>query len=349
MTTHPTAPQAETPQTARRPIACEPASAGRRRRSRAASAVPFAAALALIGVEALLTARGHVLAGEVADAALLLLLAGLWRLPGAHGQLAVWACWALALVALTRLLALGMPLRDASTSLATLVVALLVIAATVAGARAASVPLALLLRVRAKALIALSAGGGLALGLVAHLLGAARLWQPGASARQVLLALLAALFAALAEELLFRGVVQVALTRVALRAGTLMSVALFAASYLDGASAAIVLVVALAGGLFALAAHRARTLLAPAAGHLSFMLGFGVLWPWLLGRAGSAGGRAWVLALLAAALAALGGWVLARGPGGIRLGVAGAPAGRRRPGAQAAVRGRAQDPRSAGS
>jgi membrane protease YdiL (CAAX protease family) len=293
-----------------------------RRAAGAPATVPSGAALLLVVIEALLIAPGHVLAGELADGALALLLASLWRVPAPPpaGEPALGACRALAVVAVSRVIALGLPLRDASPAIDTLVVALLVGGTSLAAAPLVGASLRSMFRVRAGALQLVGVLAGLLLGLLAHFLGAGRLWGAGAGGGQVMLVLLAAGSAALVEELLFRWVVQIPLQRIAPRFGILASTALFAASYLGAGSAALVLVVALAGAVFAVVVYRGGTLLGAAGGHVCFVLSAGALWPWLLGGAGAGlAGASWVLAALALALAALAAAALLRGAGGIRL------------------------------
>jgi membrane protease YdiL (CAAX protease family) len=85
------------------------------------------------------------------------------------------------------------------------------------------------------------------------------------------------------EELLFRGVLQVSLQRAAGRTGLIAANILFAATYLDLSSIALVLVVALAGLCFAHAVARSATLTGAVAGHVLLVVGAGWLWPVVLG------------------------------------------------------------------
>jgi membrane protease YdiL (CAAX protease family) len=100
----------------------------------------------------------------------------------------------------------------------------------------------------------------------------------------VLVALAAATAAAAVEEVVFRGLVQVTLQRVAGRAGLVAASALFAATYLDASRAALVLAFALAGLVFAYAVARTGTLAGAVGGHVLLAAGAGGLWPAVLGR-----------------------------------------------------------------
>ncbi|MBV9535463.1 MAG: CPBP family intramembrane metalloprotease [Solirubrobacterales bacterium] len=99
-----------------------------------------------------------------------------------------------------------------------------------------------------------------------------------------MVALVAVAAASLTEELLFRGLVQSTLQRSIGRAGLLAATALFAATYLGLGPAALVMVVALAGLVFAVIVARTGNLTGAVAGHALFALGAGAFWPVLLGR-----------------------------------------------------------------
>jgi membrane protease YdiL (CAAX protease family) len=249
--------------------------------------LPFGYAALLIGTEAGLIENHHVLAGAIVDAVLVLILVNAAQDPVSPARGTTHpvdrAMRALAVVGLSRVIVIGLPLRDASTSLATLVVALLVAAATLGIARVVAVPIRSMLVLRAPLLQRQAVLAGFVLGLVAYLVGAPRWWAGGASVGRVLLALVAAAAAACAEELLFRGLLLVSLRRVAARTGLAVSTAMFAATYLDAGSAPLVLVIALSGVVFASVVARSGSLTGAIGGHLAFALGAGGLWPALFG------------------------------------------------------------------
>ncbi len=256
---------------------------------------------ALIGVEAGLIARGHLLAGDIADAAIVVALLNVGRAPKASAPSApvnvtIAAARALAFAALIRVVALGLPLRDGSNVLGTLVVTGLVGVPAIFAAPYLGVSLWAMatrfppvgLRTAVAGLVAVAAAG-LALGLVAYLAGAPDLWRAGASRNQVLVALVAACAAAAVEEVAFRGLVQVTLQRVAGRAGVLAASALFAATYVAIRPVALLLTIALAGLVFALSVAWTGRLQAAVVGHLLFVVGAGGLWPGVIGRRHPAG------------------------------------------------------------
>ncbi len=250
--------------------------------------LPFGYAALLIGSEAGLIENHHVLAGGIVDAGLVLILANAVPDPISPTTPRVVdpadaAMRALAVVALCRVIAIGLPLRDASTALATLVVALLVAGATLGTARVVAVPIRAMMKVRAPRLQRQAILAGFVLGLAAYLVGAPRIWAPRASADRVLLALAAAVAAAFTEELLFRGLLLVSLRRVAARGGMLASTAMFTATYLGAGSAALVLVIALAAVVFASVVVRSGSLTGALGGHAVLALCAGGLCPALFG------------------------------------------------------------------
>jgi membrane protease YdiL (CAAX protease family) len=251
------------------------------------AAAPLVCVAACICVEAALIAPGHELAGEIVDAALIFIF--LQFAPSSsrgatRSRLSKAAICALALVPLIRVAALGLPLRDGSDPVGLLAVAVLVGVTAVALAPSVGVSRRTLLAAsspRSQLPVILA---GLLLGFVAYLVGAPALWPVGAAAHRVLLGLLAAGCAAAAEEIVFRGVVQVTLQRAAGRAGVLAASAVFASIYLGANSVSLVLVFALAGLVFAHTVARTGTLAAAIAGHVLLVLGAGAIWPALLGR-----------------------------------------------------------------
>jgi hypothetical protein len=270
-------------------------------------------AVTLLCVQAGLLAPGHYLAGDIANAGLLVLLVNAGPDPEtcatATEAAAVAAMRALAVVALIAIIGLGLPLHDGSDAAGTLVVAMLVGAAAIWIAPGVGLPRASLLRARLSTLHLWPAAAGLALGLVAYLLGASPVWSAGASGARVLVALVAAVVAAAVEEGVFRGLVQITMQRAAGRVGFVGSVVLFSATYLGTGSAALVLTFALAGLIFADNVARTGSLVGAGLGHVVLVLAAGALWPAVLGRRHHASlsdlGTTIVLSLAIAVVAAL--------------------------------------------
>ncbi|MDQ6778821.1 MAG: CPBP family intramembrane metalloprotease, partial [Actinomycetota bacterium] len=262
-------------------------------------------AVALICVEAGLFAPGHVLAGEILDAVLVLILLNVSRdpAPGRSGERAATdaAMRALALVALVRVVAAGLPLGDGSQALGTLVIALLIVPTAIGIGYVASVPIFRLMALGPVRAPVLASAAGLVLGLAAYLFGAPRIWSTGAHGGGIALALAAATAAAAAEELMFRGVVQATFQRVVGRLGVVVATALFATTYLSAGSAGLVLVIALAGAVFGYVVWRTSSLGVAIAGHVVLALSAGALWPELL----SADRGAWSHSPAATILAAV--------------------------------------------
>jgi membrane protease YdiL (CAAX protease family) len=227
--------------------------------------------VALAVVEVALIAPGRVLAGQIADAVLLLVLLNFrGRGPehswSARERGAQAAMRALALVPLARVLAAGLPAGRFSEALNELLIGLLL--------GFAAIWLAPMVGV---------------LGLVVYLLGAPSLLPAGAGAGRVALAAIAVTTAALVEELVFRGVVQITLQRVAGRIGLIAAAALFACTYLSAGSASLVLAFALAGVVFAQVVARTGVLGGAIAGHCALSIGAFLVWPAVLGRTPSTG------------------------------------------------------------
>jgi membrane protease YdiL (CAAX protease family) len=251
-------------------------------------------------VEAALVAPGHVLAAQIVDGILLLVLLNFGR--GERGlgssvrdRPAVRAMRALALVPLARVLAAGLPLGHFSEALGEIMVALPVGYAAIRFARVAGVSLrglfgAAALRPRgARALrpeVDVPVAGGL-LGVLAYLVGAPSLATSGSPPSRIVLAVAAVTVTVLVEELVFRGLLQTTLQRVAGRVGLIAATALFASAYLGSGSAALVLTLALAGVVFAYGFAQTGTLRAAVLGHYELAIGAFVVWPVLFGRSDS--------------------------------------------------------------
>jgi membrane protease YdiL (CAAX protease family) len=240
-------------------------------------------------VEVSLIAQGHVLAGQIADGALLLVLL---NFRGRRSEQHSWgrergvpaAMLALALVPLSRVLGAGLPIAHFSLALNELIVLLPIGFAAVRLAPMVGVSVRRLARARFGRDEAAVAGVGAVLGLVVYLLGAPSLLPAGAGAGDVALAAVAATAAAVVEELVFRGLVQTTLQRVAGRIGLVAAIALFACTYLSAGSASLVLAFALAGVVFAYVVARTGVLGGAIAGHWALSIGAFLVWPAVFGR-----------------------------------------------------------------
>jgi membrane protease YdiL (CAAX protease family) len=246
--------------------------------------------VALAVVEVGLIARGHVLAGQIADAVLLLVLLNFRGQDREHSwsareRGAQAAMRALALVPLARVLAAGLPLGRFSEVPNELMIALPVGFAAIWLAPIVGVSVRRLAQVRLDRTAAEGVASGAVLGLVAYLLGASPLLPAGAGSGRVAVAVIAVTAAAVVEELVFRGLVQITLQRVAGRLGVVAATGLFACTYLDAGSASLVLAFALAGVVFARVVARTGVLGGAIAGHLALSIGAFLVWPAVLGRA----------------------------------------------------------------
>jgi membrane protease YdiL (CAAX protease family) len=243
---------------------------------------------ASVAIEAALVLPGHLLAAQIAYAVLVLVLVNIApRDPEAlsdRAAAAQSALRALALVPLIRVFALGLPARGWSQAGALLLIAVLIGAAALRMAPLVGVRRRSLLCARLSLSHVLAIVAGLLLGGLAYLAGSPALWPQGAASRDVALALAAVTAAAIAEELVFRGVVQVTFMRALGALGVIVASALFAATYLDAGSTALVLVYALAGFLFARSVARSGTLGGAIIGHVLLALGAGAAWPMIFGR-----------------------------------------------------------------
>jgi membrane protease YdiL (CAAX protease family) len=297
-------------------VSVDPASAGEADpRERKYDTLPLALLAfwiaALILVEAALIAPGHVLAGQIVDAALLLALlslpAVLRSLRAARAQPAVAAMRALALVPLARVVAAGVPLGHFSQALDEVVLVVPIGFAAVRMAPIVGVDLRAMIVARGERSQAPAVLAGIALGVVAYLLGAPPLLPAGASVARVVVAVLAVIGTAFVEELVFRGLVQVTLYRLVGGAGVVAAAALFASTYLDAGSADLVLALALAGVVFAYSVTRTGSLAGAIAGHCALSAGAVLVWPAVFGRLHSTSLDGWptttALAVLLGAVA----------------------------------------------
>jgi membrane protease YdiL (CAAX protease family) len=246
--------------------------------------VLLAAVLGIAGAEALL-AFGSVLAGQIFAAVLVpVLLFGLPERRGAPARSAKrvnLALRALALVPLTRVITTATAHPEASRTVTVLALGVMTCWLALAAAPALQIERRALVAVPLQPFPVLT---GYVLSFVAYLAGAPALAAPGASPTDLILASVAVMVAAAAEELLFRGVLQGSLQRAAARPGVLMGVALFPCMYLGFGSTTLVLVMLLAGLLFATAVLRTGATGAVIIGHAGLAFGAAVVWPYVLGR-----------------------------------------------------------------
>lgn len=262
-------------------------------------AAPLAGAAALMLVQAGLLARGHVLAGQLASGVLVLTFANVAALR--PGSAAAWR--ALALVGLIPVVAAALPLGELSTPVAMLAAAVPIGVGAVLLAPSVGIERRALAGLGMLRLQLAVAGAGAILGLAAYFAGAPSLWKSAALPAVVA----AAVVAAAVEELVFRGVVQPALQRHLGRAGILLATALFAATVIGAGPVALVLVLVLAGAVFAAGAAATGAPTGAIAGHVALTLGASVVWPAVLGPSPAhalQGGAIVALVVLIAAVAA---------------------------------------------
>jgi membrane protease YdiL (CAAX protease family) len=268
---------------------------------RASLAWPLAAIVVLAAAE-VLVALDHVLAAQVVDGIMLVVLVN-------AGQAALRA---LALVALIRVVGAGLPLGDLSAGAGEALVAVAMVLAVWSAAPAVGVSRRALASLPSVPALAATSLAGLVLGFAAYRLDAPSLASRGDSLGRICLLAAAAAGAALAEELVFRGLVQGTFQRLAGGAGALAVTGLFACTYLSVGPASLVVLVALAGLVFALSVARTGAIGGAAAGHVLFAWGAAVVWPVIFGPAGDAPPD--TVTLLVLAVAVLGGAVaLVRG------------------------------------
>ena len=243
--------------------------------------------LALAGAEVAM-ALGHVLTAHIAYAILVVFLASAGRgsgkpEPAARFDAVAAAMRALAFIALIRVVGIGLPLRDIPEVAREGLLAIVIGIAALRVAPAIGVSFRKLLALPSRGIQWSTSVGGLALGLGAYLCGAPALVAPGDATGRVLLAVAAVTIAALVEEIVFRGLVQVSLQRLVGGLGGLAAPALFACSYISFGSVTLVLVITLAGLLFAHSLTASGVLGGAIVGHVLFAVGAGVAWPALFG------------------------------------------------------------------
>lgn len=245
-------------------------------------------AAGFVATEAALVLPGHLLAAQIADALLVLVLINIVpRDPAAlsdRGAAAQSALRALALVPLIRVFALGLPTHGWSQAAGLLLVAIVVAAAALRMAPAVGVPRSRLLSTRLSPPHALAIVAGLGLGCAAYLADAPALWPQDAAPGDVVLALAAVTCAAIAQELVYRGILQLTFQRALGSIGVFVASAVFAAAFLDAGSDALVLIYALAAFIFSRSVSRTGTLAGAIIGHVLLAAGAGAAWPSILGR-----------------------------------------------------------------
>lgn len=242
----------------------------------------------VVATEACLVLPGHLLAAQIVDAVLVLLLVNVGpRSPSElsdRGTSAIVAMRMLALVPLLRVVALGLPMRNWHEAVAVMLLAIAFIVAVLRIAPVAGISRRRFVDFDHLTSQLIAAGAGAVLGFVAYLGGAPELWGEAAAPKYMAFALAAAAAAAIAEELVFRGVLQLTFQRAAGASGSIAASAVFAAMYLDAGTPTLVLTYALAGFVFAYSVSRSSVLGGAIAGHVLLALGAGAAWPLLLGK-----------------------------------------------------------------
>jgi membrane protease YdiL (CAAX protease family) len=247
--------------------------------------VLLAAALAVIGVE-VVVALGDLLVGAIAAAALIVVL--VFERPSADSGGAARqrgrvrsALRVLALVPLARLVTITLPLPDISPAAGILVASAVVLVATVRMAWAVGLRIGGFGRDDIGQPVPLAVG--YVLGFIAYLAGAPVLVTQHTAGATAAVAVAALLAAAAAEELLYRGVVQMALQRAIGRVGVVVAVVVFATTYLGSGAAALVLVAFVAGLVFADNVMRTGATGGVVLAHAVMAVTASVVWPVLLG------------------------------------------------------------------
>jgi O-antigen/teichoic acid export membrane protein/membrane protease YdiL (CAAX protease family) len=266
-------------------VAGYPMSPGRTEIAPVDLATVAAALLAVAGTEVVL-ALGYVLVGQIAAAVLVpLLLIGPRRGDASsrhRRERTASALRALALVPLARVIAIALPLPDFSAAAGGLIVAVLVAIAAIRLAPRIGVATASLFAYP-QLLSPWAPLAGAVLGFAAWFSGAPALAHDGDAPRALVVAAAAACMLAVAEELVFRGVVQTALQRAAGRVGVLAASVVFPLLYLGFESVPLVLTMAIAGLLFADVVMRTGSMGAAITGHVLLGAGASVVWPLVLG------------------------------------------------------------------
>jgi membrane protease YdiL (CAAX protease family) len=244
------------------------------------------AVVAAVGAPELLIMQGYVLAAAAVDAVMVFLLLNAESLRvGPLGRAlptpqSTTAMRVLAIVPFSRVISVALPLSELSLPVAQLVTAALVGLSVIGLASHAGLSRGVVLK---------SQGGGrlvatgAVLGFVGYLFGAPVLVESTEEPLGILIALVAASTAAAVEEVVFRGLVQRSLQRVAGQAGILAAVALFVCTYLGFGSLPILLLVAFAGLRFARTVAQADAVGDVIVGHIVLTTGATVIWPLLLG------------------------------------------------------------------
>lgn len=275
------------------------------RHRQAVLAAAVGAYLACIAHAESVVAFGNPVAGAIVDASLILLIVSHYVLltegPGAARATAEERRWVavlpvLALLPMLRLTSVAMPLVELPERYWPMAVGAPVLVAAILVARTLGLTPALLgLRVgywRAQLAIA---AVGVPLGLVACLI--LRPEPPAGSLAQLgLHVAILVVFAALGEELIFRGLVQRVFDGFMGCPGLVWSTCLSALVYLGWQSGEYVAVVAAVGLLFGWCVHRTGSIVGVAAAHGLLVVGLVVAWPHVLPTADTTKGDRGALA-----------------------------------------------------
>jgi membrane protease YdiL (CAAX protease family) len=252
-----------------------------------AIALPLAA-VGMLAAGEILIAEGQVLAAQLLDSVLLLVLAnlpdGAWLSSRPErAAAAVHTARGLTVVALARVVTIALPVGHRPLAVDEVVVGALIGFATLRMAPRLGVDLRSMLVLGASVAELAAVVGGAVLGVVAYYLGSAASVRPGAGASLVVGAVVAATLTAAVEELLFRGLLQSLFGRLARWAGVLAPSVLFGFTYAGAGPAALVLVMAFAGLLFACVVNATGRLGGALAGHATLSLAAGVVLPAVIG------------------------------------------------------------------
>ena len=259
-----------------------------RERGRALVVPAVVTYLAAIATAEVLVAFALPLAGAIVDATLIFVIVNHYLLltmragASAADQRAAAMIAVLALVPLLRLVSIAIPLMELREIYRPIAVAVPLLAAVVLVARVLSLrPADLGLRVGSWRIQAAIACGGIPLGLVAFAI--LRPPVPGASVTQLALEVgILVTFAVLAEELVFRGLVQRVFDGFLGCPGVIWSACLFALVYLGSHVAEYVAFVAGAGVLLGWCVHRSGSIVGVIAAHGLLVAGLVAVWPQVL-------------------------------------------------------------------